>query len=181
MKSHPLFDFERTGQPLVSAKQLSFGVCDLNKAIEMNMLWHSVFPKIEASNCYRNKICISFACEYDGDFYASAIWSSPIAANRLKDGDKLLELRRMAISENAPKYTATRFLSFMQKHIKRHYRRELVALISYQDAEKHKGTIYKASNWHVDNEAKFSDWNTSKRKRAESQSQSAKVRWRFDL
>ena len=180
MQSHPLFEFERTGEKLISAKQLNVGVCDLNKAIEMNVLWHSVFPKIEASNCYRNKICIAFACEFDGEFYASAIWTSPIAANRLKDGDKLLELRRMAICDKAPKYTATRFLSMMQKHIKKKFP-ELTGLISYQDAEKHTGTIYKASNWVIDNKAEFSDWTTSTRKRAKSQSETPKIRWKYSM
>ena len=144
MQSHPLFEFERTGEKLSSAKQLNVGVCDLNKAIEMNVLWHSVFPKIEASNCYRN------------------------------------ELRRMAICDKAPKYTATRFLSIMQKHIKKKFP-ELTGLISYQDAEKHTGTIYKASNWVIDNKAEFSDWTTSTRKRAKSQSETPKIRWKYSM
>ena len=49
-----------------------------------------------------------------------------------------------AIASDAPKYTATRMLSIMVKRIKKEFP-DIVRLISYQDTEVHKGTIYKAA------------------------------------
>lgn len=177
---HPLFQEEGGGANPTSPLQLHIGQITVSKAIELNQLWHSRFPLIDASNVIRNRRSICFGAEIDGLFYASAIWSDPIAANRLKDGDLLLELRRMAIADDAPKFTATRMLKVMRLLIGKKFP-ELVALVSYQDTEAHDGTIYKAAGWKQDNVAAFVDWTTSKRKRTQAQSAAAKVRWRFDL
>jgi hypothetical protein len=56
------------------------------------------------------------------------------------------ELRRFAIAPDAPKYTASRMLAWMARDIKRTHP-ETPRLISYQDLEAHKGTIYKAAGW----------------------------------
>ena len=59
-----------------------------------------------------------------------------------------VELRRLAISSDAPKNTASRFLTFMTNYIKQ-YHPEKERAISYQDTAVHKGTIYKASGWEI--------------------------------
>jgi hypothetical protein len=143
-------------------------------------LWHSRFPIIEESNILRNRRSICFAAEHSGLFYAVAIWSSPIAENRLKDGKLLLELRRMAISDDAPKNTASRMLGIMTSLLRKKWP-ELVGLISYQDTEVHRGTIYKAAGWKQETTATLTEWTTKTRKRAQAQSLAPKVRWRFDL
>jgi hypothetical protein len=89
----------------------------------------------------------------------------------------LLELRRMAINETAPKNTASRMLFYMRKDIKKRFP-EIARLISYQDTEAHLGTIYKASNWTLINTMSTEvDWAASGRQRNKPQSNAPKVRW----
>lgn len=177
---HPLFQEEGGGANPTSPLQLNIGEISVRKAIELNQLWHSRFPQIDASNVIRNRRSVCYGAEFDGVFYASAIWSDPIAANRLKDGDRLLELRRMAIADDAPRFTASRMLKVMKGLICRKFP-ELVAFVSYQDTEVHDGTIYKAAGWKQDSAASFVDWTTTTRKRTQAQSTAPKVRWRLDL
>jgi hypothetical protein len=146
----------------------------------LNSQWHSRFPYIHWSNVVRNKRSICYVASFDNQHWAVAIWSSPIAGNRLKDGWLLLELRRMAIKDGAPKNTASRMLSWMRKDIEKRFP-EIIKLISYQDVDVHEGTIYKASGWIAHNPAKFTDWSTSTRKRSKAQSTAAKVRWEYEL
>jgi hypothetical protein len=110
--------------------------------------------------------------------YAVAIWSSPIAANRLKNGDKMLELRRMAIADYAPKNTASFMLKKMRYWIFNNFE-EIETLVSYQDTEAHHGTIYKADNWTVGGESALSEWSTSTRVRSSAQSLAKKIRWEY--
>jgi hypothetical protein len=124
-------------------------------------------------------VCYSF--EHDNISYAVAIWSSPIAANRMKDGDKLLELRRMAVAPDAPPNTASRMLSIMRRKIQTKFP-DIIRLVSYQDTEVHKGTIYKASGWHIaSTQTEAVDWSNETRKRAKAQSTAPKVRWEYSL
>ncbi len=160
-----------------SPLQLSFEVIRAQTACLLNSQWHSRFPQIDWSNVVRNRRYVCFGARFEGQYFAVAIWSSPIAANRLKDGHLLLELRRMAINDKAPKNTASRMLSWMKKDIKKRFP-EIVRLISYQDTEVHHGTIYKAAGWHIASEnKKFIDWTTGSRKRNSAQSEAAKIRW----
>ena len=163
-----------------SANQLFFSRTNVHRACELNRIWHSRFPEIHWSNVVRNKDYVCFVGEYDAVAYAVAIWSSPIAANRLKNGDTTLELRRMAIAPDAPKNTASRMLGFMRKFIiKSHPHIHL--LISYQDTDVHKGIIYKASGWEIASKCKGTSWTNKKRTRNEEQSLSDKVRWEYRL
>jgi hypothetical protein len=147
----------------------------------LNSHWHSRFPQIDWSNVVRNRRYICYGARFEGQYYAVAIWSSPIAANRLKDGQLLLELRRMAIQDKAPMNTASRMLSWMKKDIKKRFP-ELIRLISYQDTEVHFGTIYKASGWTlVETLNKQVEWTTKTRKRNQIQSSVPKVRWEICL
>lgn len=91
----------------------------------------------------------------------------------------MLELRRLAISPIAPRNTATWMLSRMIKLIKQRFP-DIQKLISYQDTQKHLGTIYKAGNWKIDGETKFAEWNKS-RIRNPSQSTANKIRWCYEI
>jgi hypothetical protein len=175
----PLFRVDEHVPPL-SPMELSVRECKVQRACELNLLWHSRFPIIDWSNVVRNKDYVCYIAEKDFIGYAVAIWSSPIAANRMKDGDSLLELRRMAIAPDAPFNTASRMLKLMRKDIKRrmpHIRK----LVSYQDTEVHSGTIYKASGWVAAAESKGVSWQTSNRVRNKDQSTAPKIRWEYNL
>ena len=69
----------------------------------------------------------------------------------------MLELRRMAISQEAPKNTASRMIKIMIKIIKKTFP-DIWKLISYQDTEVHNGTIYKASGWVAANLSGKPNW-----------------------
>lgn len=175
------FQLSESGSIPTSPLQFKFEVISAKAACDLNFKWHSRFPKIDWSNVVRGKRYICYAAKFDGVFFAVAIWSSPIAGNRLKDGWLLLELRRMAICEQAPKNTASRMLSYMRKDINKRFP-EIIRLISYQDTGAHLGTIYKASGWKLINTmSKEVDWAASGRKRNKPQSDSPKVRWEFSL
>lgn len=150
-------------------------------ACMLNELWHSKLPDIHWSNVVRNKHYICYAFKYKQAIIGVGIWSSPVAANRFKDGDKLLELRRLALSDVCPRNTASFVIATMIKDIKERFP-ELIRLISYQDTEAHLGTIYKASNWtQAPQQTPLLDWTTSKRKRTPLQSTAAKIRWEYEL
>ena len=178
--SIPLFRSGCGGSSPTSAHQLTINKCKVQRACELNEIWHSRFPKIHWSNVVRNRDYICFIAEYDDIAYASAIWSSPVAANRLKEGKTALELRRMAIADDAPKNTASRMIGVMRKIIKKTLP-HITLLISYQDTEVHQGTIYKASGWYFASKNKGTSWTNNNRKRNKEQSLSDKVRWEFRL
>lgn len=181
MATQEMFQFPEGGSIPTSPLQFSFEVIKAKAACELNAIWHSRFPEIHWSNVVRNKRYICYSAVFEGKIYAVAIWSSPIAGNRLKDGWLLLELRRMAISPEAPKNTASRMLSWMRKDIKKRFP-EIIRLISYQDTEVHFGTIYKASGWTmVQTMNKQIEWTTTSRKRKKVQSSAPKVRWEINL
>lgn len=149
-------------------------------ACMLNELWHSRLPKLHWSNVVRSKKYVCYAIKYKQAVIGTAIWSSPVAANRLKNGFDMLELRRLALSDVCPKNTATYVISQMVKNIKVKFP-DLIKLISYQDKEVHLGTIYKASNWTAASDVKLLDWNHSKRKRNALQSTAPKVRWEYSI
>jgi hypothetical protein len=106
---------------------------------QLNSDWHSRLPKIGNSHF---RVC--YAAECNNVFYAVAAWSNPVA--RLLPQQTWLELRRFAIAPDAPRFTASRMLGWMRRDIAKRFP-EVERLISYQDLDKHKGTIYKASGW----------------------------------
>jgi hypothetical protein len=180
MVVHPLFHEEGDGSIPISPLQFHFGRCSIDTAIWLNETWHSVFPRVDKSNITRDGRVECFAAEYANRYYATAIWTRPIAANRMTDGDRLIELRRMAIATNAPKNTATRFLGWMTRSIRKS-QPDVIRFVSYQDTAHHLGTIYKAAGWHSVSVSNNSDWTTHRRGRAAAQSNAQKVRWEFDL
>jgi len=70
-------------------------------------------------------------------------------------------------------------LSIMIKLIRRKFP-DIKRLISYQDTDVHKGTIYKASGWEIGAQTPYTSWNKT-RKRNKSQSKSTKIRWEYVL
>ena len=176
----PLFQEEYGGSTPTSALQLRVTRCNVHLACKLNGMWHSRFPRIEWSNVVRNKDSVCYAAEASNLYYAVAIWSSPVAANRLTNGATALELRRMAITEDAPPNTASRMLKVMRLMIVKEMP-HITVLLSYQDTEVHKGTIYKAAGWKAVACNEGMDWTTGSRKRSEAQSLAAKVRWEYQL
>ena len=178
----PLFRRGRGGAIPTSALQLLVGVCQLNEACLLNSYWHSRLPHINPSNVTRNRHSKSYKAHYDDVVYAVAIWSSPVAANRLAGGTEMLELRRMAIADNAPKNTGSRMLRIMRLLITRDpYLAEIKTLISYQDTDVHTGCIYKGAGWSKTTTSPGVSWTTQKRERNREQTKSPKVRWELQL
>ena len=171
----PIHLDERTNPPS-TPKLFSFPVIRAQTACLLNEQWHSRLPVIDWSNVVRNTHYICFAAEYEGEYYASGIWSSPVAQNRFKYGKQILELRRLAISPEAPRNTATRMLGQMRRHIGTAMP-DIALLISYQDTEVHSGTIYKADNWIAQQESPGVSWTTGNRVRNPDQTTAVKIRW----
>jgi len=146
----------------------------------LNEKWHRVLPKIHWSCIVRNTHRVCYAICFNGKPIGVAIWSSPVAQNRFPDGKTMLELRRLALSSDCPKNTASRVLSIMVKLIRKKFP-EITRLISYQDVSEHRGTIYKASGWKQTAKTKLMDWSTATRKRNKLQSKSDKRRWELIL
>lgn len=149
-------------------------------ASSYNKEWHSRLPRIPVSNIFRNTHYVCYGFFLGNLLVGVAIWTSPVAQNRFKNGKEILELRRMALSPKCPKNTASRTLSVMVKKIKNKFP-EIKKLISYQDTSVHKGTIYKASGWKDASKTPFMDWDTEERKRNPYQSNSEKVRWELNV
>ena len=175
---HPLFQEEGDGAIPISPLQLSINETSLSKAIELNSLWHSRLPIASKDNMQRVKHLVCFAADFSGIFYAAAIWTDPIA--RKLNGRGWLELRRFAIADDAPKNTATRMLMVMRLIICKKWPKT-VRLISYQDAEVHTGTIYKAAGWKIGATSSVGAKGWNNRKRAKMQTTADKIRWEYDL
>ena len=176
---YPLFQTECGGSIPTSPLHLLIYEIPVSKACRLNALWHSRLPRIEESNILRNTHQVCFGASFENRYFAVAIWTSPVAQNRFKDGKSILELRRLAISGDAPKNTATRMLKVMRAIIRRKFP-EIRRLISYQDTEVHTGGIYAADNWQSIAETAFVSWSGT-RKRNSDQSRAAKVRWEYAL
>lgn len=175
---HPLFHEGDGGSIPTSPLQLTFGRINQKLAATLNESWHSRLPEITN---WQN--CEAFGAEFSGIWYACAMWSIPSA--RALNGRGWLELRRMAIHDSAPKNTASRFLAWMVRELRKLHP-ELRKLISYQDTDVHIGTIYKASGWkignigkRIDETQKYNNWKT--RPGRKNQSLAPKVRWELDL
>ncbi len=147
-------DLDRLASPLLEpgsgrvpakARELSIDRCDIRHARVLIARWHSRLPDTQAGPWMA-----AYRAAFDGVTYAVALWNSP-SARTLPPG--LLELRRMAVAPDAPHCTASRFLSEMARAVTREFPR-IDVLISYQDTEVHKGTIYRAAGWVAAYESK---------------------------
>lgn len=176
--ARPLFQAAGGGSTPTSALSLFFGTTNHETFKRLNKAWHSRLPLIGSS---RGRAY--YAAEHDGIIYAVAMWSNPVA--RLLPQREWLELRRLAISDDAPKNTASRFIAWMVRDI-RHRFPEVVRLISYQDCEVHSGTIYKASGWRQapGYKGRKRGWESEKgggRRRVGRTNQSVACRMRWEL
>jgi len=173
---YPLFDRECNATPtsplLMRVEKVAY-----RTARALNRKWHSRLPRIgdppgttEAMPCY--------AAVFEGNVFAVAIWSHPVS--RELPQDTWLELRRMAVSDAAPKFTASWMLGIMARLLRKRMP-ELVKLVSYQDKAVHDGTIYKAAGWKATAVKKYSAWSNSTRVRPECQAKSDKQRWELDI
>ena len=151
----PLIQVDGQGSNPVSPLQLEIVKINTQLAYNLNKLWHSRLPNTTINTIIMNTNKICFGAKYKNIWFASAIWTDPIA--RAFNGKNLLELRRMAICKNSPKNTASRMLSIMTKIIKKELP-HIWKLISYQDTEVHTGTIYKASNWESVGLSRKANW-----------------------
>jgi hypothetical protein len=139
----PLFQEEYGGSKPTSALHLKIERIHLRLALKLNKQWHSRLPDLPFDTV-NMKHGIGYGAICHNIYYAIAIWSTPVAM-QLDDGETV-ELRRMAIADDAPKNTASRMLAIMVRDLKKrepHY----IKAISYQDTEVHAGTIYKAAGW----------------------------------
>lgn len=161
-----------------SPKELEIVKVKAHLASQLNKLWHSRLPNIHPSNIIRNRHYICYGAMFDWRYFAVAIWSSPV--NQSYDIDTVLELRRLAICPEAPKFTATWMIGKMIKRLKIDLP-NIERLISYQDKEVHTGTIYKAANWFIAGETQFKDWSKSRSDRNKAQSTANKIRWEYLL
>jgi len=137
--THPLFQTGEGGSIPTSALSLFFSGTDRATFARLNRAWHSRLPEIGASQF---RVC--YIAQHNGRAYAVAAWSNPVA--RLLPQLEWLELRRLAIGPDAPKNTASRFIAWMTRDIRKRFP-AVVRLISYQDMHAHEGTIYAAAGW----------------------------------
>jgi hypothetical protein len=173
--AYPLFQAGGGGSIPTSPLSLRLYPIPLAEAADLNRRWHSRLPRF-GTGCVKNQPYLCYGAEFDGRWFAVAIWSNPVA--RLLPQREWLELRRLAIAPDAPRNTASRLLGIMAKLIRR-ARPEVLRLISYQDADAHTGAIYRAAGWVAVELPKASQtrWDAGTRPRPPSQSESPKCRW----
>lgn len=163
-----------------SPKQMQLREVGVNYAMQKNAEWHSRLPVTSHSNMIRNAHKVFYGAEFEDHCFAVAMWTDPVAGNRMSKDDVWLELRRLAVSPDAPKFTATWMIGKMIKDIRKRFP-DVTMLISYQDTEVHLGTIYAASNWERSGVTKGTDWTTKDRVRNKTQTLADKVRWTYRL
>lgn len=103
--------------------------------------WHSTLPNAPA-------VCqVMFVASGPNHTpIAVAMWNHPTATH--EDQEHTLELQRQAHGPHAPRNLGTWFLARQRRWI-RHNMPHVTRLISYQDADVHRGTLYAADNWTV--------------------------------
>lgn len=180
--AYPLFRAESDGAIPISPLQLEIMQISTQLAKSLNALWHSRLPYYGTGYLDSTRVC--YGAMFANRWYACAIWGMPISPSL--PYDTWLELRRMAIAEDAPKNTASRMIAVMTLLIKRKFP-EIVMLISYQDCDVHKGIIYKASGWKMGNYHKGASRIRSQQRYGvamdnfNKNAYSPKVRWQKEL
>lgn len=167
-----LFQATGGGSIPTSPLQLHLDVIDFATAKRLNRLWHSRLPRF-GTGFIDNQPFLCFGAVFDSRYYATAIWSNPVARNLPQD--VWLELRRLAVAPDAPRNTPSRMLGVMTRLVHR-FRPEVVRLVSYQDTEVHTGAIYRAAGW-VPTAKGGGGWDRPSRPRPPSQSEAIKQRW----
>lgn len=124
--------------PPASVRDLTLVRCSVPAARALNELWHSRLPRTQAGPWQ-----FAFAAHTGGIAYAVALWHNPSARGLPQHW---LELRRLAVADDAPHCTASWMLSRMRRWFA-HNCPERERMISYQDTAVHTGTIYRAAGW----------------------------------
>jgi len=122
------------------------------------------------------KIC--YGAAHEGDVFAVAAWSNPVA--RCLDQHAILELRRFAIAPDAPKNTGSRMLAWMARDIRSRWP-HVTTLISYQDCDEHSGTIYRAAGWVPVEVGQGGAWSNRQRWNRTAKRLPRKIRWEKHL
>lgn len=171
--ARPLFQVGDGGSIPTSALQLHIEPIALDRARELNRLWHSILPRF-GTGFIEDQPHPCFAATFEGVIYAVAIWSNP-AARKLPQ-QKWMELRRFAIADDAPWCTASRMLRVMRLLL--HQKRPHVdRVISYQSKSCHGGAIYRADGWRPTSECKGGSWSVPTRARMAPQQVDDRIRW----
>ena len=183
---HPLFQVGQGGSIPTSPLQLRLEQIDLRLAMQLNRLWHSVLPATHYAGLKAGNHTVAYAAVCGRLIYAVAIWTDPV--NRTLANGTTIELRRLAIAPDAPRYTASRLLGVMCRLIRNKWP-ELLIAVSYQACAVHSGTIYKAAGWLNAAYSKFTPWKKRKTRtrdgvfqhkssdRSPPQIESDKIRW----
>lgn len=122
----------------MSVRELVLDRCDPQTARRLNELWHSRLPRTQVGPWQ-----FGFVAHKEGIAYGVALWHNPSARTL---PSHWLELRRLALSDDAPHCAASWMLAGMRRYFASHCP-ERERLISYQDCDVHQGTIYKAAGW----------------------------------
>lgn len=110
---------------------------DFASACNFVRIHHSRAPRVQ-----NGPWMYSFGAFLEDEMCGSALWHN-CSARGLPD--EWRELRRMAMSDEAPRNMASFFLGAMCRWFRENT--DVPMLISYQDVHVHAGTIYKATNW----------------------------------
>jgi hypothetical protein len=174
---HPLFQEGEGGSIPTSPLSMRVETIPFRLARELNRRWHSRLPRF-GTGFIENQPFLCFGAAHAGRLFAVAIWSNPAARNLPQD--TWLELRRLAVSPDAPRHTCSWMLGVMVRLIRK-LRPEIKQLVSYQDIDVHRGTIYAAAGWKPTTINKDGNWTRPGRPRPKAQSESPKQRWELVL
>lgn len=177
--ARPLFQAGEGGSIPTSALHLQFGRIDSDTARALNAAWHSVLPSLAHVAGLGPIPAQCYVAEYDEHWYAVAIWTAPVNRELGKLGNRILELRRLAIAPTAPKNTASRMLGYMARDLPKRFP-TVERLVSYQAVDHHAGTIYKAAGWAPVGYKKWVAWDQPGYT-ARTQTTSDKVRWELQV
>ena len=128
-----------------SALDFRFEVVDMRTAQRLNKEWHSLLPRTDLGNLLCGSMSVAYVAIHDGFYFAVSIYSQPIIRSVASDG-KTIELRRLAVCDDAPKNMASRMMAVTCRLIKQKWP-YLEKVVSYLAVDVHDGTIYKAAGW----------------------------------
>lgn len=130
--------------PPAKASALEVRPAPIGIVRELIAAWHSRLPATQPSPW-----TIGYVATYQETAFGAALWHNPSARTLPSDW---LELRRLAIPDDAPHCAASFMLARMRRDI-RHRFPNCPHLISYQDLESHTGVIYKAAGWTLEHQS----------------------------
>lgn len=181
----PLLDAVIDSPAPASCRDLDLVRINAATAVDLNRQWHRTLPLYGTGSCLFASV--AYAALLGNRYYAVAIWTNPVARNLPQR--EWLELRRLAVGPDAPRYTASWMLGAMARDIRRTMP-IVCRLVSYQDTTEHTGTIYRAANWHEAARWAGGTWNRpgsrnasgTPRTRPDSNGATGpKVRWEYEL